>query len=206
MRKNKSLHNIKTEISPGGLVFLALAVYLCEPPFILAVFTAALAHELGHILCMSVLGLSPSAVRFGAGGPCISYRGRGAAGELVCALSGPAVGLIFAFAMSWLTECFGGGFLPLCAGISLSLSLFNLLPALPLDGGRALEAALACVTQCGAARRITEAVSLLVLSFFLAVSLYFAVEGRGLALLSAALWLFWACLAELGIVKSGEMI
>ena len=63
---------------------------------------------------------------------------------------------------------------PLAAGMSLALSAFNALPALPLDGGRALAAALGE----GAA----AACSLVTASLCLLAGLILAAEGFGPAL------------------------
>lgn len=76
--------------------------------------------------------------RFSAdmGGAVISRSGGlSAAQELVCLAAGPGGGLIYALAVSFV----GGGVLLCSAGMSLVLSFFNLLPCLPLDGGRMVE-------------------------------------------------------------------
>ena len=70
------------------------------------------------------------------GGAVISRSGGlSAAQELVCLAAGPGGGLIYALAVSFV----GGGVLLCSAGMSLVLSFFNLLPCLPLDGGRMVE-------------------------------------------------------------------
>ena len=61
----------------------------------------------------------------------------------------------------------------LFAGAQLVLGAFNLLPALPLDGGRILWLALAWLTEPYTAQRVLSAVSL-------AVSLALLLGGGGL--------------------------
>ena len=65
-----------------------------------------------------------------------------------------------------------GGY-PVGGGAQLVLGAFNLLPALPLDGGRILWLALAWLTEPYTAQRVLSAVSL-------AVSLALLLGGGGL--------------------------
>ncbi|MGZ6046096.1 MAG: site-2 protease family protein, partial [Isosphaeraceae bacterium] len=75
--------------------------------------------------------------------------------ELVVALAGPAVNVVLAVViylvlalgrgLSPFGEALqvGGGFLDRLFWVNVSLAIFNLLPAFPMDGGRVLRAALA---------------------------------------------------------------
>lgn len=120
------------------LFLLSLAFMVGDGSTYVAIFAAALIHELGHIIAAAILGVK---IRlFGAGIAGISLRydfsGIHPLGETVVCLSGPVLGLIiFLFGYkSGTVSCFVGA----CAG----LALFNLLPISYLDGGCALSAIL----------------------------------------------------------------
>ena len=101
---------------------------------LLTVLCAAAVHELGHWIVLRRLGAAVTGFRLSALGAVLetdslrlSYGG-----ELEAVLAGPAANLLAALALT--------GFGPWHAvlGANLLLCGFNLLPILPLDGGRAL--------------------------------------------------------------------
>ena len=122
-------------ITPGFLVLLGLLCYLDQGTNLLGPGLLACAlHELGHWLAICLLGGRIARLRLTAvgaelvldGARPLSY-GR----ECAAALAGPAASFLTAELAAW-------GRLYLLAGLSLGQGLFNLLPVLPLDGGRAL--------------------------------------------------------------------
>lgn len=117
-------------ITPGGALSLAMFL-LMDGPLLWALLSAAAVHELGHILALRLCGARVVQLRMELCGLClVSTALSHVREEFFCALAGPALGLLWAYAAPW----------PLTSGFSLLLSLYNLLPALPLDGGRALLA------------------------------------------------------------------
>jgi Zn-dependent protease len=89
---------------------------------------------------------------------------------MLIALAGPAVNLVLAAVLALLVAASGGSFDPAHAltlrgafaaqllWINLGLAAFNLLPAFPMDGGRALRAALAHWLGRPRATRIASAI------------------------------------------------
>ena len=80
----------------------------------------------------------------------------------------------------------------LSAGISLLLSVFNLLPVLPLDGGRILLGLLTMLLGAQAGERITFKISFAVTAVLLAAGTVLAFNNGSKAPVAAAIWLMLA--------------
>ena len=109
--------------------------------WLLLFWLAALLHELGHLLALVLLGgrVSRFCRRFSGGE--LQYDGKHLSygGEMLLALAGPAVNLLFAWLSGWIAAFWHPELLYRFSGCHLVLAFFNLLPALPLDGGRVLQ-------------------------------------------------------------------
>lgn len=124
--------------------------------FIVLLFLCVVLHEFGHILMARRYGVrTPDVTLFPIGGVARMERIPEKPGqELTMALAGPLVNLVIAFALFLALggDAFsrgvaldeqGANLLPQLAVANLILAAFNLLPAFPMDGGRALRALLA---------------------------------------------------------------
>lgn len=110
------------------------------------VFASVLVHELGHSVVARRLGVAVPEIElhFFGGAAKLASLPRSPRDEALIALAGPAVSLAIAAVAAvggWLTAD-GLGLLSLLTTVNLMLGLFNLLPALPMDGGRVLRAVL----------------------------------------------------------------
>lgn len=112
---------------------------------LLTLFTIVLIHELGHVTCAKILGWNIMEVRLlPFGGVAETEEGSFSPAwqEWVVAISGPLQnGLMIIIALlvghwGWCSSVWMEGFVRANAFIGL----FNLLPILPLDGGRMLQA------------------------------------------------------------------
>ena len=140
-------------ISPGFfLILLLLAQSRLERPMEMAVWLAVvtvsvLIHELGHALAAKRFGQHPTISLHMLGGT-TSYKGEGTLSrgqQILITIAGPASGLLLgglawtarlgANALDWsrplVTLAFNDALF-----VNIGWSLFNLLPVLPMDGGR----------------------------------------------------------------------
>ena len=128
-----------------GLIALFAAAGLVSK--VLVVFSAVLCHELAHLLMAIGLGYKVKQVEllpFGAVARVDSLADAGATSEIMIAAAGPLASLGLA-AVCYIGINEAGNWQDVCqfyGEVNLMLALFNLLPALPLDGGRILRAIL----------------------------------------------------------------
>ena len=154
--------------------------------FILAIFGCVLLHEMGHALAARRYGIATRDITLLPIGGLARLEGmtESPRQELAIALAGPAVNVAIAGAL-WLGLLLRGNmtlpfslapgvvqFAAQLLAVNLSLAVFNLLPAFPMDGGRVLRAILASFISYERATEIA------------------ARMGQGLAICLAVLGLF----------------
>lgn len=113
-------------------------------PLLVWAAVSALVHELGHWLAIKALGGQVAHLRLTGVGAVLQPRREtlfSYGEECLVALAGPTASLVLASLAGAWGRTHGGEGAFLLTGVSLALGIFNLLPALPLDGGRVLRAA-----------------------------------------------------------------
>jgi Zn-dependent protease len=185
----------------------------------LALFGSIVLHELGHSLVARRKGcVVREILLLPIGGAAqIENLPTRPMDEFLMAIAGPLVSFGLCLLLS-----VGGGYLPLprnwplpgTAGdaingvqaiglLNLSLGLFNLIPAFPMDGGRVLRALL--VPRLGRLRatRVAMRVGRFLAVFFIFLGIRFWAETPMLVVIGA--FIFWAAGVEYRIVRRQEM-
>lgn len=168
-------------LTMGGLTGVAV---------VLLAFGSVVLHELGHALVARHLGVRVAGIElhfFGGAARMVDVPNR-AGDEIAIAAAGPAVSFALG-GISFLLAGIGGalgGFFHLLAWINIVIGAFNLIPALPMDGGRILRALLARRMSYLAATEISVRIARLVAVGFLIYGL--VTLQLYLALLAILLW------------------
>jgi Zn-dependent protease len=112
---------------------------------VLVAFASVLLHELGHAVVARHLGVPVPSIElhFFGGAAKLGGQPRSAGDEIAIAAAGPAVSFALGGLGLLLFGATGIEFFQLLGWINLTLGAFNLVPALPMDGGRILRALLA---------------------------------------------------------------
>ena len=141
------MNGVRVKVHPLAPVMLLLSLLLGEAVPMAAVVTSATLHELGHALAARCCGVQVRELELMPCGGAVRFDNvwRMRPDQLLTvALAGPAVNLLLAIlagaagAWGWLRPPLSA----LLTRVNLVLMTFNMLPALPLDGGRILCALL----------------------------------------------------------------
>lgn len=134
----------RTAVSPLFVLVTVLFPVLAGRRWIFLFGLAALLHEGGHLASLWLLGGRMERLSLRLTGAEIGYRSERLSygGEVLLALAGPGMNLLCASLCAVLADRWPEPWLYRFIGCHLTLALFNLLPALPLDGGRVLKAML----------------------------------------------------------------
>ncbi|MFP6881759.1 MAG: site-2 protease family protein [Roseibacillus sp.] len=178
--------------------------------FIVAVFGCVLLHEFGHTLTAAKFGIrTPDITLLPIGGLArLERMPENPVQELLVALAGPAVnvgiaGVLFVIVgfpnppadiESILQIPFGQRLLV----VNISLVLFNMIPAFPMDGGRVLRALLAMLISYGRATEVAATIGQLLA----VLGAIFAIKSGALLLVLIALFIFLAARRESRMVQA----
>jgi Zn-dependent protease len=201
------------EQNPGhsDTVYLVMAVIAAA-----LFFTSLVLHELGHARQALREGMEIEGITLWLFGGVAEFKGRfpSAGAEFRVAIAGPLVSLVLGVAFSLLAlagfPSAADGVVAWLGYINLTLLVFNLIPALPLDGGRVLRSALwyfrgdlAWATRVAA--DIGQGFGYLLIGLGIAMFiLYGAFSGAWLAFLG---WfLLQAARAEAGYIATEEAL
>lgn len=132
-------------LTTSGSMLVSVAAYqlIFGWAFAVGLVLLLLVHEMGHVFQLRREGIKASAPMFIPFlGAVISAKSMGddAAAEARVGLAGPILGSLAALVPLGIWLATGSDFWRALAYLGFLLNLFNLLPILPLDGGRAMAA------------------------------------------------------------------
>ena len=124
---------IKLQISAGALVFFAALILLLPLNWLGAAILAAMVHELFHFGAVCLFGGRIRSITICGRGVVMVADPMQPLGQLVSTLAGPIGSLSLLLIARWMPRTAICGFVQ---------GIFNLLPLMPLDGGRILQSLL----------------------------------------------------------------
>jgi Zn-dependent protease len=156
------LPNLKL-LATFGSMAVSIAAYslLFGLPFAVGFVVLLLLHEMGHVVALRREGVRASApvfIPFLGAVIAAKSLGKDAAAEARVGLAGPVAGTIATLVPLALWLATGDEFWRALAYIGFVLNLFNLLPVVPLDGGRAMAALSPAVWLAGLAGLLVLAI------------------------------------------------
>ena len=156
------LPNLKL-LATFGSMAVSIAAYglLFGLPFAVGFVLLLLLHELGHVFQLRREGIKASApifIPFLGAVIAAKSLGKDAAAEARVGLAGPVLGTLATLVPLGLWLATGDEFWRALAYLGFLLNLFNLLPVVPLDGGRAMAALSPAVWLVGLAGLLVLAI------------------------------------------------
>ncbi|NMA96227.1 MAG: hypothetical protein GX974_09340 [Clostridiales bacterium] len=175
-----TLFDIEIYVNRWLLAMLAIFITVGFGIKLLTIFMAILIHELAHVLTARALGLQVKQIEMYPFGGLIkieTYLELDPGNEIIISLAGPIINTVVVIVYLALSMRFQIDVNEDFIRANLMLASFNILPALPLDGGRAVRAMLSREIGLKRATNIM-ANGGIVLSIFLIVSgIYAAING-----------------------------
>lgn len=122
--------DIRVEYRGAFFIFAALLCLTLPLPWVVAAVTAAMIHEIFHILAVLFFGGTIHMLTVGINGAVIDSSPMTVPQQLFCIVAGPMGSLLLILT---------GRFAPKLALCGFIQGMFNLMPLYPLDGGRAIR-------------------------------------------------------------------
>lgn len=121
---------MQVKIHTNTYVYLAVLLFLIPIRWLAAWFIAVVCHELCHYIAVHFCGGNVFSLNIHIGGAKMECSSLTQKQQLIATLAGPVGGLLPVLFSRWFPA------LALCCWL---LSVYNLLPLLPLDGGHILQ-------------------------------------------------------------------
>ena len=194
----KALRNIdmrKINITRSGRLQLGrhFGIHILLPPLIFAAYIgdylsmfaiswmSALLHESAHILALRRLKIPVSGIMLQPFGACAEISTpviKSPCHEIIMALAGPLCNLILCVIFGALLQYCPSELLQYAITANLAMFCLNLLPCLPLDGGRILRALLTLSSDALTALQVSIRISRIISAGILGAAIYLLLTSR----------------------------
>jgi len=191
---------VRIRINLFFMLLCALYIALGLTVEVLFILVAVLVHEISHVVMALALGVKVTEIEllpFGGQAKIEDFTGLEPDHEIYIALVGPIVSLSLAGIFYFIQARMTSTYLPLFININLFLGVFNLCPALPMDGGRILRALLSQAIGYKKATGRAAALGKLIAVLFILIGLYQVYfQHSGANYVVVGMLLFWAARRE----------
>ena len=161
----------RVNVQGGWFVFMSVLILLIPIKLVLAWLLSVAFHEMCHVLVLGICRVPIHGFRITCNGVCIMTDLMSPPKELFCALAGPVGGfLLVLFGKIW----------PCLAVCSVALSIFNLIPLYPYDGGRILHSLLTMLLPLDQGEKIMTRLKRIILFSSLAFGTVVLIQGMGM--------------------------
>ena len=189
---------MRIKINMSFILFLFISLYLGYWQHMSIIFISVLAHELGHGIMAKALGANVIEVQlFPFGGIAImeNIAKYGGCKELIVAISGPIISMMVGLIFLIYKNVFALG--ELAYRYNSALFLFNLLPVLPLDGGRVVRNILLYRTSYKRATKFMTIGGKLLAIILASFNVHLIIKGQEtVAYIAAAIFIFAGAIKE----------
>lgn len=187
----RSVDCVHLEVGAGALVLFAALLLLLPVQWVMGMVLAAAVHECFHALAVYLMGGKILRLSIGTRGALMEATPMQGASALACSLAGPAGSMLLLLFVRWL---------PRTALCGLIQGCYNLLPLLPLDGGRAMSCLLELLLSPERAAGVMRVIQISLRLLLLSLAAWTAVR-TGIWLLFAVAALLCLSTAEIKLAK-----
>ncbi|EOC99818.1 M50 family metallopeptidase [Caldisalinibacter kiritimatiensis] len=195
-----NLKNVKFKINVFLLVILGIYIYFGYLTEITVIILTVTMHEISHVLAANKLDVKVKEFEifpFGGVAKLDSIIGPDPNIEIKVALVGPMVNFLLALIFMLINHFLSIEFIELLLKCNFYMGVFNLLPILPLDGGRILRGVLSYVLGFRKATRILTYIAYGFSVLFIILGTYiYSIKENGLYIILIAIFLFIAANKE----------
>lgn len=165
---------VPTQISAGAFLLPAFLLMFLPIQWVVAMVLAGAIHEICHIAAMRLLDVRIDRVSVGVRGAVIETEPMSPDKELICAIAGPLGSAALLLTARWFPR------LAVCGVVHC---IYNLLPLIPMDGGRVLRSMIFLLFRPGRSERLWCCSQRLIRIFVGGIIVFFAVKHGIIVLL-----------------------